>query len=589
MATKVGRTLVHIHSSEGSGKSLKTIPLPKIFNVPVRADLVNFVHTQMRKNSRMPHGVSPKAGHQTSAESWGTGRAVARIPRVRGGGTHRSGQGAFGNMCRGGHMFGSKKVWRRIHRKVGVRQKRYAIVSAIAASGSPALVMSKGHQIMRTRETPLVVDNRLESFKKTKEAVAFLKRHQAWPDVVRVYKSRRNRAGKGKLRNRRKVQRKGPLVVVSKNEGASLAFRNIPGVEVVNVDSLNLLKLAPGGHVGRFIIWTEGAFTKLNQIYGTYHKKAELKADFNLPQPIMTSSDIAAILKHENIKKVLKPPRCHRILSDVKLNPLKNKKKLFQLNPYARVEKALSKKINEDAVAKKVEKRAYLDAKAKLAHRKEMSKIANKAAKKKLAKAAQMARVKKSNEALKAFLSAKNRGTKKSAEDKKIMTTAEKKAFRLEKALEYKKAAEEYRKSSGKAKSKSVEKSVQKSSEKTEEDLNLAKKQFKARKAEKKRLADAQKRNIMRRLPEVVAARRQAGKEAKQKRISEHKKVSKIIAKYRKTVKETPSVRKAKKYDGKKAKFTSQAQAKNAAAKEQRLAERKALEKLAGMKFLRKE
>lgn len=37
-------------------------------------------------------------GHQTSAESWGTGRAVARIPRVRGGGTHRSGQGAFGNV-----------------------------------------------------------------------------------------------------------------------------------------------------------------------------------------------------------------------------------------------------------------------------------------------------------------------------------------------------------------------------------------------------------------------------------------------------------------------------------------------------------
>lgn len=37
--------------------------------------------------------MSDLAGHQTSAESWGTGRAVARIPRVRGGGTHRSGQG----------------------------------------------------------------------------------------------------------------------------------------------------------------------------------------------------------------------------------------------------------------------------------------------------------------------------------------------------------------------------------------------------------------------------------------------------------------------------------------------------------------
>lgn len=46
----------------------------------------------MAKNKRQAYAVSEKAGHQTSAESWGTGRAVARIPRVGGGGTHRSGQ-----------------------------------------------------------------------------------------------------------------------------------------------------------------------------------------------------------------------------------------------------------------------------------------------------------------------------------------------------------------------------------------------------------------------------------------------------------------------------------------------------------------
>lgn len=85
------------------------------------------------------------SGHQTSAESWGTGRAVARIPRVRGGGTHRSGQGAFGNMCRGGRMFAPTKTWRRWHRRINVNQKRYAICSAIAATGLPALVMSKGN------------------------------------------------------------------------------------------------------------------------------------------------------------------------------------------------------------------------------------------------------------------------------------------------------------------------------------------------------------------------------------------------------------------------------------------------------------
>ena len=34
----------------------------------------------------------------------------------------------------------------------------------------------------------------------------------------------------------------------------------------LQVDSLNLLKLAPGGHVGRFIIWTEAAFKKLGEM-----------------------------------------------------------------------------------------------------------------------------------------------------------------------------------------------------------------------------------------------------------------------------------------------------------------------------------
>jgi len=46
----------------------------------------------LNKNNRQAYAVSSKAGHQTSAESWGTGRAVARIPRVSGGGTHRAGQ-----------------------------------------------------------------------------------------------------------------------------------------------------------------------------------------------------------------------------------------------------------------------------------------------------------------------------------------------------------------------------------------------------------------------------------------------------------------------------------------------------------------
>ena len=94
--SQAARPLVTVF--DGEGKSSKTTPLPAVFKAPIRTDVVQFVHTNMRKNKRQPYAVSRMAGHQTSAESWGTGRAVSRIPRVRGGGTHRSGQAAFGNV-----------------------------------------------------------------------------------------------------------------------------------------------------------------------------------------------------------------------------------------------------------------------------------------------------------------------------------------------------------------------------------------------------------------------------------------------------------------------------------------------------------
>merc|ERR1712202_118459 len=209
----------------GNTTSGTTVCLPAVFRAPVRPDIVSKIHNEVAKNKRQPYCVNVDAGHQTSAESWGTGRAVAMIPRVRGGGTHRSGQGAFGNMCRGGRMFAPTKTWRRWHRKVNTAQKRYAICSAIAATGVPALVMDKG-----------------QSFSKTKEAVVFLRRNKAWADVAKVYSTRRMRAGKGKLRNRRHVQKLGPLVIFDQDQGLTKAFRNIPGVDTIQVDNLNLLK-----------------------------------------------------------------------------------------------------------------------------------------------------------------------------------------------------------------------------------------------------------------------------------------------------------------------------------------------------------
>lgn len=44
-------------------------------------------------------------------------------------------------------------------------------------------------------------------------------------------------------------------------------FRNIKGLDTCNVRCLNITKLAPGGKLGRLVIWTEDAFNKLNSIY----------------------------------------------------------------------------------------------------------------------------------------------------------------------------------------------------------------------------------------------------------------------------------------------------------------------------------
>lgn len=135
----------------------------------------------------------------------------------------------------------------------------------------------------------------------------FLKNVNAWNDIERVYKSKHFRAGKGKMRNRRRVQRLGPLVVYGNDSGLTRAFRNIPGLEVMNVEKLNLLRLAPGGHVGRFVIWTESAFRKLDEIYGTWTAESKAKLHYTLPQPKMANTDLSRLLKSEEIQSVLRP------------------------------------------------------------------------------------------------------------------------------------------------------------------------------------------------------------------------------------------------------------------------------------------
>ncbi|XP_050242832.1 60S ribosomal protein L4 isoform X5 [Quercus robur] len=353
------RPLVTVQSLEGdmATDTITTVALPDVMKASIRPDIVNFVHAQISNNKRQPYAVSKKAGHQTSAESWGTGRAVSRIPRVPGGGTHRAGQGAFGNMCRGGRMFAPTKIWRRWHRRVNVNQKRYAIVSAIAASAIPSLVQARGHRIESVPEFPLVISDSAESLEKTSAALKALKQIGAAPDADKAKESHSIRPGKGKMRNRRYINRKGPLLVYG-SEGAKLvkAFRNIPGIDIVNVERLNLLKLAPGGHLGRFVIWTKSAFEKLDSIYGSFDKASEKKKGYVLPRSKMLNADLARIINSDEVQSVVKPIKKEVKRAPLKKNPLKNLNAMLKLNPYAKTARRMSLLAEADRVKAKKEK-----------------------------------------------------------------------------------------------------------------------------------------------------------------------------------------------------------------------------------------
>lgn len=336
------RPIVSVYSKNGSEVS-GSVPMPAVFTAPIRDDIVQFVHSNMNKNRRQAHGVFHKAGMQHSAESWGTGRAVARIPRIGGSGTSRSGQGAFGNMCRKGRMFAPLKTYRKWHRKININQKRHAVASAIAASAVTPLVLARGHRVSNVPELPLVVESL--NADSTKALISILKSIGATEDMKRSRDSKKVRTGQGKLRNSRYVLRRGPLIVYGEeNLNVKRTARNLPGVDFVHVTRLNLLQLAPGGHLGRFVIWTQEAFKALNGIFGNYRRTDIQKGGYVLNRNVMNCADLARIINSDQVQAKLRMVKASVVQHVAKKNPLQNRALMNRLNPFDKIRRANEQK-----------------------------------------------------------------------------------------------------------------------------------------------------------------------------------------------------------------------------------------------------
>ena len=362
------RPVVSVYKSDSAKEISDSVAMPGVFTVPIRNDLVHFVHSQLAKNRRQGHAVFYKAGAEHSAESWGTGRAVARIPRISGSGTSRAGQATFGNMCRKARMFAPLKIWRKWHAKANVTQRRHAVASALAASACTPLVMARGHHVDGVPEFPLVIDNL--ALPNTKSILKALQNFGAGDDLAKVRKSKQIRQGTGKYRNSRYVMRKGPLLVYGNDSlGVKQAARNLPGVDTCHVNRLNILQLAPGGHLGRFVIFTKDGFKALNSIFGTPSNVSQEKKGYRLNRPVMNCADIARIINSDQVQTKLREVRKSiRAHDKNKKNPLTNKAIMQRLNPFAKKHAEIVAKLEKERQAKRV---ATLKAKKSKAGKKE--------------------------------------------------------------------------------------------------------------------------------------------------------------------------------------------------------------------------
>ncbi len=254
------------------GKPVEEIELPKVFEEPVRKDLISRAVLVSQSNRRQPYSPDIMAGKRTSAHYHGVrrtrysmmNREMARLPRLHARTvpflTMRARFVPQAVCGRRAHPPLVEKVW---GQKINKKERRKAIRSAIAATAVKQLVLERGHQVHDVKEFPIIVDDKLQELKKTKDIIQFLKKIGLGKELERI-NEKKIRAGKGKSRGRKYKRKIGPLFIVANDNGINKAVRNIPGCAVCKVENLSAENLAPGTSVGRLTIFTKNAVEKLH-------------------------------------------------------------------------------------------------------------------------------------------------------------------------------------------------------------------------------------------------------------------------------------------------------------------------------------
>ncbi len=261
---------------DGHKKIGKEKELPVQFSEEYRPDLIKRALHALQSAGRQAYGAHPEAGMRSASSvskrrrdyrgsyGFGISRVARKVLSRRG--TRMNWQGAFTSQTVGGRRAHPPKSEKVLERKINVKENRKAIRSALAATVHKNLVEKRGHKL--PAEYPFIVDSSFEQINKTSEIERALVT-LGFADELARGAQKKVRAGLGKRRGRRYQRKKSVLFVVSGDCPLLKSARNLEGVEVVEVNALNVGLLAPGAMPGRVTLWSEKALDvmKEKQLY----------------------------------------------------------------------------------------------------------------------------------------------------------------------------------------------------------------------------------------------------------------------------------------------------------------------------------
>jgi large subunit ribosomal protein L4e len=252
--------MLYIYSLDGKVK--EKIEKPQLLLSPYRPDLIKRAVKAILANKRKPYGTSQYAGTRHVARWIGKGRGMSRVPRLA------DGTGSFAPGTVGGrraHPPKAEKIWKE---KINKKEKRKALLSALAATSLKELVEGRGHEFDSNLTLPVILEDKFENLTSTKKVIEVLQKLNVYQDVLRAKNKTKIRAGVGKRRNRKYKVPRSLLLVVNSLENIKRAAGNLPGVDLATPKSLNSELLAPGGVAGRLTLFTQKAFQEVITKFG---------------------------------------------------------------------------------------------------------------------------------------------------------------------------------------------------------------------------------------------------------------------------------------------------------------------------------